>query len=247
MIATIRNFGPLLVLLSLHVVLVPSVGAQTAIQLTSVDVIQRTPGSLSEDYTRGWSLTARVAGVNPVGSAGGLLYVSVLVSENHPATIGASGPCAGTQNDLYLSDSTWRDPFSAPTPPAPARPAGKGGPASFQLDANTGEGAVPQPFSTDFTFGTLCDDVRIEETETFSVRVWFEPLTDGPDPDANGQVPHNGAGLATDLVINDDEIEPQAPSGVQARGTAGTRNGVTVAWSEPRNAVDAGVESYLAS
>ena len=204
-----RSLVQLLVLFALPLVLASSAGAQTAIQITSVDVIQRLPGSLSEDYRRGWSLNASVIGVNPVGSDGGLLYLSVYVSENHPATIGPSGPCASTQYDLVLSSPAWRD-----TPDA-GPPAGTGGPTAFRLDPNPEDNdSEPRPFRFDFTFGTLCDDVRIEETETFSVRAWFEPR------DSSGTRSHGGAGYARDLLIEDDEIEPLAPTRVVARGTA---------------------------
>ena len=71
------RLGRWLLAVALAVAAPPEAEAQTEIQIHSIEVIQQAPGNVHEDYRRGWTLNARVRGVNPRGSAGGLLYLSV--------------------------------------------------------------------------------------------------------------------------------------------------------------------------
>ena len=198
--------------------------ASSSIQISSVNIVQRAPGTISEAYASGWSLSGSISGTNPAGSTGGVLYVSVVPGENNPATFSPqSTVCRDTDLDIRLDNIHWLDAGT-----------GTGGLQGFTLPAGVEEDS---PFTQNFAFGVVCDDVRVEEPETFSVRMWFEaPGT------SDGTKAHGGRGVAADFIIQDDDVAPQAPTGVQARGDA---DRIDIVWNEPANAVAARVQKYV--
>jgi len=203
----------------------PEAGAQTEIQIHSIEVIQQAPGHVHEDYRRGWTLNARIRGVNPKGSAGGLLYLSVKGGPVHPATFGRTGHslCVSAGNpDIILSNDGWLADLTG----------GDGVSAGFQLPAiGTDDDDAAQSFTHTFSFGTICDDTQAEPDETFTVRAWFEARG------TSGRRSHKGAGLSRDMLIIDyDETGDPPNLTVTATGSTAFR----ASWDAPDSGLPSG-------
>ena len=202
----------------------PEAGAQTDIQIHSIEVIQQTPGNVHEDYRRGWTLNARIQGVNPKGSAGGLLYLSVMGGPVNPATFGRTGHsgCVDAGDpDIILSNGEWL-----------ADLAGDGVSAGFQLPViGTTDDDQEQSFTHTFSFGTICDDTQPEPDETFTVRAWFEART------TLDRQRHEGAGLSRDLLIIDYDGTGE-PRNLTVTATSSTS--FRASWDAPESGLPSG-------
>ena len=94
------------------------------------------------------------------------------------------------------------------------------------------EQGTPQAIDFTFSFGTLCDDETVEGTETFSIRVWFEPR--GTD---DAQLAHRGRGISQGVLILDDDggphpVTPGPPTNVSL---AANDTSLVLSWDEPAN------------